>query len=148
MSVSGGASLSIPGSLVVDFELPDRPVRQRRCHVTASAIGVVGGVQKTGGATLSPAPATGVLAQPDPLAGFPLPPVGTVLGSVNLGVSSTKTISPGIYSQINVSGNASLILNPGIYVLAGGGLTVSGSGRVSVAAGGPPDPLTGTGGAD
>ena len=42
-----------------------------------------------------------------------------------------KTICPGIYSQINVSGNASLTLNPGIYIIEGGGLTVSGNASIS-----------------
>ena len=38
---------------------------------------------------------------------------------------------PGIYSQITVSGNASLTFKPGVYILAGGGLTVSGNASLS-----------------
>src|SRR5262249_16196527 len=39
--------------------------------------------------------------------------------------SGTLTISQGIYSSIKVSGSATLLMNPGIYVLAGGGMTTS-----------------------
>ena len=40
-------------------------------------------------------------------------------------------INPGIYSQIKVSGTTTkLILNPGVYVIAGGGLAVSGSASI------------------
>ena len=58
--------------------------------------------------------------------------------------SGSLTISPGIYSQISVSGTGQLMLDPGVYVIVGGGLSVSG-GSVSVATGGPADPNTGTG---
>src|SRR5262249_41239120 len=40
-------------------------------------------------------------------------------------------IDPGIYTEIKVSGSGRLILNPGIYVLAGGGLAVTGSGSIN-----------------
>jgi ELWxxDGT repeat protein len=58
--------------------------------------------------------------------GNPLP----VFGSVKI-TGGTVTLQPGIYSQISVSGNANLTLLPGLYILAGGGLTVSGNARVS-----------------
>src|SRR5262249_25861113 len=134
----------IPGTLVVDSSARNALSASGGAHITASlGIGVVGGVQKTGQAVLSPTPATGVPAFSDPLAGLPPPPFNNVRGSVNLG-GGTKTVSPGIFSQISVSGSASLLLEPGIYVIAGGGLTISGGG-ISMVAGGPPDPYTGTG---
>ena len=49
------------------------------------------------------------------------------------------TIGPGVYSQITVSGNASLTLNPGIYVIAGGGFTL-GATPVSSQGRGSPSP--------
>ena len=45
--------------------------------------------------------------------------------------NSTRTINPGIYSQITVSGNAKLTLNSGIYIIEGGGLTVTGNASIS-----------------
>jgi hypothetical protein len=54
--------------------------------------------------------------------------------SVNAG--QTATLQPGIYQSITVQGGASAIFTSGIYVLAGGGLTVSGSSTVSNTTGG------------
>ena len=42
-----------------------------------------------------------------------------VSGTVNVSGNTSQTINPGIYSQISVSGNGNLTLNPGIYVIAG-----------------------------
>ena len=41
------------------------------------------------------------------------------------------TISPGIYPSISVSGSGKLTMQPGIYVITGGGFSVSGAGVVS-----------------
>jgi hypothetical protein len=41
------------------------------------------------------------------------------------------TIYPGIYKQIAVSGNGQLTMEPGIYIIQGGGLSVSGNGTVT-----------------
>ena len=99
-------------------------------QVTAAAIDVVGGYQQSGNAGLQPRPTTGVAAITDPLASLPAPPAGTAQGSVNLS-QGTRTLQPGQYSSITVAGNASLTLEPGIYVLTGGGLTVAGNASVT-----------------
>ena len=81
----------------------------------------------------SPVTAAPIVA--DPLAGLAVPNAAayglTNRGAVNLSGNNTLTINPGIYSQINVSGNAKLIFTPGIYVIAGGGMNVSGNASVS-----------------
>ena len=41
------------------------------------------------------------------------------------------TIQPGIYSKISVSGNAKLTMAPGIYIIEGGGFSVSGNASVT-----------------
>jgi len=52
----------------------------------------------------------------------------TFCGAVSLSGSNRVTLSPGLYSGgISVSSGATVTFNPGNYVLAGGGLTVSGS---------------------
>jgi len=99
--------------------------------VKATSIQVVGGVNVSGTAKLSPTPVTGAKSVPDPLAGLAVPPAGPARTAVNLGGSSVLTINPGVYSQISVSGNAKLTMNPGIYEIAGGGFSVSGSGSVT-----------------
>ncbi len=131
--------------MVVDSSAQNALTASGGARIAAGGIGVVGGVKATGSPTLTPTPVTGIAYQPDFLAGLPEPGPGPVLGSVNLGGNSTLTINPGVYNRISVSASAHLILNPGIYVLAGGGLKVSGNGSVKVAGGGPFDPFTGDG---
>jgi hypothetical protein len=68
----------------------------------------------------------------DPLAGVPEPTVGTCTPSTASGHGYTSTggdtISAGTYcGGIIVSGGKTLNLNPGTYVLLGGGLQVSGT---------------------
>jgi hypothetical protein len=68
----------------------------------------------------------------DPLAGLTGP---TTAGLTNYGSVSysngAHTLNPGIYSRISASGNASLTLSPGVYLLEGGGLTVTGNASVA-----------------
>jgi parallel beta-helix repeat protein len=126
LSISGHASINIPGTLVVDSNSKHALTASGHAQVTAASIRVVGGVDLDGQATLSPAPVMGVGAVPDPLAGLVAPTGGTAQGSVSLNKGSL-TINPGVYQSIKVSGSASLTLNPGVYVIAGGGLTVTGN---------------------
>src|SRR5262249_35086773 len=100
-------------------------------RVTAGAIRVVGGVQRTGNATLSPAPVTGVTAVTDPMAGLAAYTGGTNQGSINISGTTSRTINRGISSSITVSGSARLTLNAGVYAISGGGFNVSGNGIVT-----------------
>ena len=54
----------------------------------------------------------------------------TSYGSESLSGNSSATIKPGIYSQISVSGNGTLTMNGGLYIIEGGGFTVSGNASV------------------
>jgi hypothetical protein len=108
LTVSGNASITIPGEIVVDSSSTSALSAAGKAQITASAIDVQGGFQKTGSATLSPAPATGVSVA-DPLGTLATPsPTGlTNYGSMSF-TTGTHTICPGIYTQIKVSGNAHL----------------------------------------
>ena len=127
----------MPGQIVVDSSSSSALSAGGNAQISASMIDVLGGFQKTGNATITPAPTTGVSVA-DPLAALAAPsPTGlTNYGSVSF-TSGTHTISPGIYSQIKVSGNASLTMSagsggtPGIYIIEGGGLTVTGNASIS-----------------
>jgi hypothetical protein len=55
----------------------------------------------------------------------------TNYGALNLGGSSKQTINPGIYSQIALSVGASLTMNPGLYIIEGGGFSVVGNATVT-----------------
>jgi hypothetical protein len=93
---------------------------------------VVGGASITGTPILTPAPTTGAAYVPDPFASLPAP---SATGLVNQGSVSFSTgmhtLNPGIYTQISVTNSASVVLNPGTYVIKGGGLTVSGMGTLT-----------------
>jgi hypothetical protein len=60
-----------------------------------------------------------------------LGPLGNLLGGLNL-TSGSTTLQPGVYyGGINISGNASITLAPGVYLLNGGGFLVSGNASIS-----------------
>jgi hypothetical protein len=133
LSLSGNASINIPGNLVVDSSSKTALTESGNASITAASIQAVGGVSKSGNATLNPAATTGVAVVADPLAGLLGPStVGlTNHGSVKLSGNKTQTINPGIYSSISASGNTSLTLNPGVYLIEGGGFTVSSNASVT-----------------
>jgi hypothetical protein len=132
LNVSGNGHITIPGSLFVDSNSSTAVTAGGNSHVTATAIQVVGGVQQSGSASLSPSPTTGVAAFADPMAFLSGP---STSGLTNYGAVSythgSYTLQPGIYNQIKASGNASLTLNPGLYIIEGGGMTVSGNASIS-----------------
>jgi len=131
LTISGTSSIKILGPVDVDSKSSSAILATGSASITAQQINVVGGVSESSTATLSPAPHTSAAAVADPLAGLPGPVAGASLGSVNLTNSNKLTINPGTYSQISVSGMAVLTMNPGIYVIEGGGFTVSNGGSVS-----------------
>ncbi len=147
LSLSGNASIKLTGGVFVDSSSSSAISASGNAAVKASVIDVHGGDQKSGNASFSPTPVTGVASLPDPLAGLPVPVANTLglttKGSLSLSGNSSQTIVPGVYSQISVSGNAELTLNPGIYIVTGGGFSVSGNGSVAVS--GRTSSVTGTG---
>ncbi|MGH7903870.1 MAG: pilus assembly protein TadG-related protein [Candidatus Dormibacteraceae bacterium] len=78
----------------------------------SSAIDIVGGYQA--GGTYTPLPTTGTPAVADPFASAPVPVV------TNHPSCCGTTLDPGVYSTISIGNNASVTLNPGIYVITGG----------------------------
>ena len=96
-------------------------------------IHVNGGVSRSGRVTFNPAPVTRAAVIPDPFSGLPGPNTSGMKnhGSLILGGNSKATIKPGIYRQITVSGNASLTLKAGTYIIEGGGFTTGGNASVT-----------------
>lgn len=84
-----------------------------------------GGAWVSGSARVTPAPITDCPPVADPLANRAAPSVGTC-DHKNLTLNSvTKTLDPGVYcGGLTIKGSASITLNPGIYVIKDGGLTV------------------------
>ncbi len=100
---------------------------------TAGTLLVDSGIQKSGNATYSPVVTTGAVRISDPLAALAYPNAsytGSPISESQSG-NSTGSISPGLYSQISVSGNASLKLASGTYVVQSGGVNLSGNASVS-----------------
>jgi Flp pilus assembly protein TadG len=97
--------------------------------ITASTINVVGSSSyPAGGVNGTFKPLTSPV--PDPLAGLLAPdPTGvTVRSNTTLtvtGSTTTQTISPGVYiGGIKVQNGATLIMQPGVYIIQGGGFPV------------------------
>ena len=132
LSLSGNAGINTPGDCLRRFqlvELPCRPAATPRSRPRPSMSSAAS--RRAATPSLSPAPVTGapVLA----VASLPLPSTAgmTNYGSFSLGGNSSATIQPGIYSQISVSGNARLTMARGIYIIEGGGFSVSGNASVT-----------------
>lgn len=95
----------------------------------ASSIGIVGGYDFDLLPFVSPTPVTGIAPVKDPLAHLQAPSVGSCdHTNYSLGLISVATIFPGVYcGGITVSGVAVLNLQPGTYVIRGGGINVLGA---------------------
>jgi hypothetical protein len=130
-TASGNAIFNVPDSLVVDSSSSTALIASGNASVKANRIIVVGGDQVSTNVVLNPSPVLHGAGVTDPLAFLTAPGVTGSPVAVNLSSQQALTISPGIYSQIQVSGQASLTMLKGVYVIAGGGFSVSGSGSVT-----------------
>ena len=133
LSLSGNASIKLTGGVYVDSSSSTALSASGNATVKASVIDVHGGVQKSGNASFNPTPTTRAATVSDPLASLAEPSTSglTNYRSESLSGNSSATIKPGIYSQIAVSGNGTLTMDSGIYIIEGGGFTVSGNANVA-----------------
>jgi Putative Flp pilus-assembly TadE/G-like len=105
--------------------------------ITASAIGVGGTVNNSGG-SLTPTPQTGMVLASDPLAYLPTQNPGAC-NFTNFNINSGNAIlNQGVYcGGITITGSASATFNPGLYIMTSGGgppsvgLLISSSGTVT-----------------
>jgi hypothetical protein len=132
LNISGGASLSSPGSAVqVDSVAGNAASISGASSIQATGLNVVGNLSHLGTGTLPPI-ATGVSPVTDPLLTIPVPALGNNLGSINVTGGQLQVLTPGYYSGgITISGTGSVMLLPGNYVLGGAGLQVTGSGALT-----------------
>ena len=130
--LSSSADLIVPGQVIVDSPGKPAVALTGTSEIIASYVGVAGSVSQASTATISPTPKTGssAVSTADPLASLAVPNVTGTVTAVNFS-SGTHTISPGIYSQIMLSGTANVTMNPGIYVITGGGFSVTSSATVT-----------------
>ena len=132
LTVSGSANVQLAGGAVVNSTNAAAVTISGSATVSASAIAVAGGYS---GTSLSTPVYTGVEPSPDPLRTFPQPNPAdpTVQSTSALAITSGPVLlQPGVYQGgINISGNGSVQLAPGVYIMQGGGFQVSGTGSVS-----------------
>ena len=131
-TVVSGAEDDITGAIQVNSDDPCAICFSGAITVNTDEINVVGGICITGGASdLPPEQNEGVEPIPDPLAFLEDPRWDCVdptdLGTVSMQGGEIVTIGPGYYSGGLSINNGELTLLPGIYVLDGAGLDVTGS---------------------
>ena len=95
-------------------------------------ISIRGNYSAGGGASATPTPQTGTATVVNPLASIVMPPVGLCDHNGVTTVTGTMTLEPGVYcGGIKIANSSSTaILKPGTYIMAGGGITVTNSGRM------------------
>jgi hypothetical protein len=134
---NGGVDVDGGGIVVNSAHATEAAVLSGGGDVSANAnqIRVIGGVDDDpGGGQFSPPPQLGGPPVADPLADLPTPDALALPPPCCSGpqlIVSDTTLSQGVFDSISVSGNASLTLQPGVYVLTDPpGLSVTGNGRV------------------
>jgi Flp pilus assembly protein TadG len=138
LSVNGNVTIQTSCGLLVDSSSSSGISATGNVTVTAPTIGVVGNYSKTGNVSFTPTPKTGIIAASDPLAYLTAPTVGSCAHtnfslSGNTGSSgSPYQLYAGTYcGGITVNGNSWLHFNAGTYILAGGGMQISGNSIMS-----------------
>lgn len=133
ISWAGSGSTNIPNCSILD----DSSLSFAGSgSVTAQSIGIVGSYSKTGSGSINPNPPTVIAAVSDPLA-FLTPPAnpgscqsGASGGPYSVSGSTAQTLQPGCYNGLTLSGSGAVTLAAGIYYI-NGPLSINGSGAVS-----------------
>jgi hypothetical protein len=102
-------------------------------QLTATFHRVTGGVNASDAGRMSPAPTTGVAAAPDPFAAVVGPTTTGVPVYAGQNITSTVTLSPGVYTGLITVGNGGIAkLSAGNYIFRAG-LTTTGTGSLILA---------------
>jgi hypothetical protein len=131
----GNATVSVVGApFIVDSNSSTAMSGSGTVSVSPDQAIDITGVPGYTGLTVNGTVNNGQPPTPDPLAYLPQPSSAgmTTYNKVNAAGNKVVTISPGDYSGgISISGQASLIMNPGIYIMDGGGFSFTGLGSLS-----------------
>jgi hypothetical protein len=132
LTASGNASVVLPGGLYVDSSSSSAIQASGSAVVNAgNPVLVVGGVSASGKAQVTKTSVPTTTNDPFSILGLPNPSGLPSNGPINVSGNSSMPLSPGIYPSIQVSGHGSVTLSPGWYIIEGGGLNVSGNGSLS-----------------
>lgn len=132
LKVAGGARVALGCGIMVNSTDPQALTQSGTTScLVATSMKVAGGYS---GDCIQPGPITGVSPRPDPLAALDPPPHGGCdhTGKIQVGAGQTVTLSPGVYcGSIEAVEDGVINFEPGLYVLDGAGLKVSGQGTLT-----------------
>ena len=131
-TAQGTANVALNGCSLFDNSVSGTAlIAGGNSSISALSVNVVGGVSGTSNITTTQGDNTGQPAANDPYAGVSIPAFSGCDQS-NYSAKKTLTISPGVYcGGISVNAGANLTLNPGIYYIDQGSLTVNGNATVT-----------------
>lgn len=133
MLVSGNAALTAGCGIWVNSSNSKALEVAGNASATASQIKVHGNYTVGHNATVSPAPSTNQTTVADPFLSVPAPSVPASCYKTNYSLSGgSDSIAPnGVYcGGISVSGNSSLTMSAGTYILNGGGFNAAGNSTI------------------
>jgi Flp pilus assembly protein TadG len=135
LTAVGNATVNVVGApLIVDSSSSTAISGSGSLSVSANQEVDITGVPGYTGVTISGTVKSGQPPVPDPLAYLPEPSSAgmTTYNKVNIAGPKVTIIDPGVYTGgISVSGQATLVMNPGIYIMDGGGFSFTGLGSLS-----------------
>jgi Flp pilus assembly protein TadG len=126
LTVNGSVGLTSACGILVDSNDSEGIYGGGSAAVTASAIGVQGGYSVTSG--WSPTPISGIAPAPDPLASFVEPSLPSTCDVIGYKQTKSDTLTHGTYcGGMTISGTGTITFGPGLYILVGGGMKVTGN---------------------
>lgn len=134
LTAVGNANVAVSGGgvIAVDSGASDAITASGNAQVAAGTIDVSGSIRTNGNANVAGDINSGFAPVADPLASLAPPTASNTVFSQTYKITHGHvTLKPGVYAGgIQVSGQASVFLQPGIYVLQGGGLQITGGASV------------------
>jgi hypothetical protein len=120
---NSSAVLDASCGIIVNSTDSDAMRTSSSAQVIATNVSITGGYAIASSSSITPTPVVGVPPEPDPLA-YLQPPPSDGCDVTNFHVTTgTHTLSPGVYCRgMTIVNNGHVILQPGMYVLKGGGL--------------------------
>jgi len=127
--VEGSGNVTSACGIYVGSSDPSALKKSGSGNLSATFIGIVGGMNEVGSGSVTPTPVTGIASVSDPLSGTPKPTVGACTQTGQVVISgTTATLNQGVYcGGIKVTGASTVTFNSGLYILLGG-LYITGSG--------------------
>lgn len=128
LSPSGPGALTVSGSLSPQFQGARISVNSSDpasmqfgsgAFVSDQSITTVGGFTVAAGGTVSPTPTTNGAAGADQFPSVPYPTFTTPNNGAFTTSSGTSTLTPGVYSNVDIGGSAVVTMSPGNYVITG-----------------------------